>query len=48
LYGQLAGAFHGVAAIPPPWRESLARLPLLEELTDRLLAQAMVQLDVLP
>jgi ADP-ribosylglycohydrolase len=48
LHGQLAGAFHGVAAIPPPWRESLARLSLLEELTDRLLAQAMVQLDVLP
>jgi ADP-ribosylglycohydrolase len=48
LYGQLAGAFHGVAAIPAPWRASLARLPLLDEMAGRLLAQAMVQRDSLP
>lgn len=43
LYGQLAGAFHGVASIPASWRLSLARLPLLEDLSDRLLTQALVQ-----
>lgn len=48
LYGQLAGAFHGVAAIPPAWRLSLARLPVLEELADRLLTQALVQTMVDP
>jgi ADP-ribosylglycohydrolase len=48
LYGQLAGAFHGAAAIPPPWRLSLARLAMLEELADRLLTQALVQTMVEP
>jgi ADP-ribosylglycohydrolase len=48
IYGQLAGALLGVGAIPPPWRLSLARLALLEELADRLLAQAMVGLTELP
>lgn len=48
IYGQLAGAMLGVSAIPPPWRLGLARRPLLEELADRLLAQAMVGLTELP
>lgn len=48
LFGQLAGAFHGAAAIPAAWRTGLARLPLLEDMADRLLMQAMVQLDRLP
>lgn len=30
-YGQLAGAWYGRAAIPAPWRESLARPDLLEK-----------------
>ncbi len=44
LYGQLAGAALGVGAIPPVWRASLARQPLIEGFADRLLAQAMVAL----
>lgn len=48
LYGQLAGAFHGVAAIPAAWRAELAERPLLEGFASRLLAQAMAQADRLP
>lgn len=48
LHGQLAGATLGVSAIPPAWRLSLLRLPLIEQLADRLLAQAMVGLAELP
>jgi ADP-ribosylglycohydrolase len=48
LYGQLAGASLGVSAIPQPWRLGLARLPVIEEFADRLLAQAMVGLAELP
>ena len=29
-YGQLAGAWHGAADIPQPWRESLARFDTLK------------------
>lgn len=36
-YGQLAGAWYGFAAIPMPWRDSLARFEVLERLTDALL-----------
>jgi ADP-ribosyl-[dinitrogen reductase] hydrolase len=36
IYGQIAGAFHGRSGIPPEWIKRLARLPLIEELTDRL------------
>lgn len=36
-YGQLAGARHGLQAIPRPWRESLAKQDLLHNLTHRLL-----------
>lgn len=36
VYGQLAGAYYAVEAIPPGWRDSLARLDLIEGLADRL------------
>ena len=34
IYGQLAGAFHGRSSIPAEWIKRLARLALIEELTD--------------
>ncbi|HET7232475.1 MAG TPA: ADP-ribosylglycohydrolase family protein [Longimicrobium sp.] len=36
IYGQLAGAFYGVEAIPPEWRDLLARRGLIERLADGL------------
>lgn len=39
-YGQLAGAFYGAAAIPPPWRTGLARVELIEGLAEQLFAAA--------
>jgi ADP-ribosyl-[dinitrogen reductase] hydrolase len=36
-YGQLAGAWYGLTAIPAPWRDSLVRFEVLERLTDALL-----------
>jgi ADP-ribosyl-[dinitrogen reductase] hydrolase len=47
LYGQLAGAHYGLRAIPLAWRHSLARGKDLEDLADRLLAEAMVGLGEL-
>jgi ADP-ribosyl-[dinitrogen reductase] hydrolase len=44
VYGQIAGAHYGVAAIPAPWRTSLLEKDLVEGLADRLLAHAMVGL----
>ena len=44
VYGQLAGAFHGINAVPGNWRNSLIRKDLLEEMSDRLLTHAMVAL----
>jgi len=44
IYGQLAGAFYGVTAIPGNWRNSLIRKDLIEETSDRLLTHAMVAL----
>jgi ADP-ribosyl-[dinitrogen reductase] hydrolase len=44
VYGQLAGAHYGIAAIPSPWRTSLIGKDLIEGLADRLLAHAMVGL----
>lgn len=38
--GQLAGAYYGVAAIPPHWREKLATREFIAALGDRLLATA--------
>jgi ADP-ribosylglycohydrolase len=43
-FGQLAGAYYGVGAIPGAWRNSLIEKPLIEKLADRLLAHAMVSL----
>jgi ADP-ribosylglycohydrolase len=42
VYGQLAGAHYGVAAIPASWRASLLGRDLLESFADRLLAHAML------
>jgi ADP-ribosyl-[dinitrogen reductase] hydrolase len=44
-FGQLAGAHYGVGAIPGTWRNSLMGKDLIEGLTDRLLAHAMVSLS---
>ena len=44
-FGQLAGAHYGVGAIPGTWRNSLLGKDLIEGLTDRLLAHAMVSLS---
>jgi ADP-ribosyl-[dinitrogen reductase] hydrolase len=44
VYGQLAGAHYGVAAIPATWRNSLTAKDLIEGFADRLLAHAMVGL----
>jgi ADP-ribosylglycohydrolase len=42
--GQLAGAYYGVGAIPPVWRNSLIRKDLIESFADRLLAHALLGL----
>ena len=47
IHGQLAGAHHGLRAIPLAWRHSLARARELEEFADQLLAEAMVGLGEL-
>jgi ADP-ribosylglycohydrolase len=43
VYGQLAGAFYGVNAIPRQWRARLAMRETIEDLADRLLEQASMQ-----
>jgi ADP-ribosylglycohydrolase len=43
-YGQLAGAFHGVSAIPGIWRNSLMRREVVVETADRLLTHALITL----
>jgi ADP-ribosylglycohydrolase len=43
-YGQLAGAFHGVSAIPGIWRNSLMKQEVVIETADRLLTHALVTL----
>jgi ADP-ribosyl-[dinitrogen reductase] hydrolase len=43
-YGQLAGAHHGVSAIPGIWRNSLMKQEVVIEHADRLLTHAMVTL----
>jgi ADP-ribosylglycohydrolase len=40
VYGQLAGAFYGVDAIPREWSERLAMRDVLEDLADRLFDRA--------
>jgi ADP-ribosyl-[dinitrogen reductase] hydrolase len=42
--GALAGAHYTSSAIPAMWRNSLMKLPLIEEFADRLLAHALVEL----
>lgn len=44
VYGQLAGAYYGVNAIPGNWRNSLMHKAMVEDMGDRLLAHAMVSL----
>ena len=39
VYGQLAGAYYGVDAIPAEWSEKLAHLPMIEDLATALLKQ---------
>ena len=36
VYGQLAGAYYGVDAIPERWRETLAKRDVLESFASRL------------
>ena len=43
-YGQLAGAHHGVSAIPGIWRYSLMKHEVVIETADRLLTHALVTL----
>jgi ADP-ribosylglycohydrolase/protein-tyrosine phosphatase len=44
VYGQLAGAYYGLSAIPGNWRNSLMRKAIIEDLADKLLANALVGL----
>jgi ADP-ribosyl-[dinitrogen reductase] hydrolase len=44
LYGQLAGAHYGVAALPATWRAAVLRRDVIEGLADRLLAGALAGL----
>jgi ADP-ribosyl-[dinitrogen reductase] hydrolase len=43
-YGQIAGAYHGVSAIPGIWRNSLMRQEVVIDTADRLLTHALVTL----
>jgi ADP-ribosylglycohydrolase len=43
-YGQLAGAYHGVSAIPGIWRNSLMKQEVVIDCADRLLTHALVTL----
>ena len=45
VYGQLAGAYHGVSAIPGIWRNSLIKHEVVIETADRLLTHALVTLS---
>ena len=44
VYGQLAGAHYGVAAIPTGWRQALLQPELIEHLADRLLRNVLVHM----
>jgi ADP-ribosyl-[dinitrogen reductase] hydrolase len=44
VYGALAGAHHGVSAIPGIWRNSLMKQELVMETADRVLTHALVEL----
>lgn len=41
VYGQLAGAFYGLSAVPTRWKQSLQRLDLLCDICARLVALAI-------
>jgi len=43
-YGQIAGAYHGVSAIPGIWRNSLIKQEVVIDTADRLLTHALVTL----
>jgi ADP-ribosylglycohydrolase len=43
-YGQIAGAYHGVSAIPGIWRNSLMKQEVIIDKADRLLTHALVTL----
>jgi ADP-ribosylglycohydrolase len=43
-YGQLAGAYYGVSAIPAVWRNSLIRKEVIDQFADRLLTEALISL----
>jgi ADP-ribosylglycohydrolase len=44
VYGQVAGAYHGVSAIPGIWRNSLIKQEVVIDTADRLLTHALVTL----
>ncbi len=44
VYGQLAGAFYGLSAVPRAWREVLVHSEQIAQLADRLLRDALLQL----
>jgi len=44
VYGQLAGAWHGVSAIPGIWRNSLMKQEVVIDTADRLLTHALIAL----
>jgi ADP-ribosylglycohydrolase len=44
VHGQLAGAYHGVSAIPGIWRNSLMKQEVVIDTADRLLTHALVTL----
>jgi len=44
VYGQLAGAFYGLSAVPRGWREALVHVEQIAQLADRLLRDALLQL----
>lgn len=48
IYGQLAGAYYGAAAIPIGWREKLAKRDLIESLANRLLQLAQANGEIRP
>jgi ADP-ribosylglycohydrolase len=38
IFGPIAGAYYGIAAIPDEWRACIARLDLITSMTDELFA----------
>lgn len=40
VYGQLAGAYYGEHGIPEPWRDALAKRPVIDALAERLARHA--------